>query len=157
MLGLLSLILNLHNPISIEWQLFALHMLLGCMMGIPVTCVTCLCVYGRLPKMEINIQTDVFVLINVIVEEFLWRHILLWNMDGAKEKSIVMCVLVGFALTFLFVFSHRDVRCARDFMEMYLFSLVLLAVASRLPGMNIGLHWVRNMMCKESEVNTDGG
>lgn len=108
------------------------------------------------PKIEFSYRFSPILLCDVLLEEYLWRHLFLLILLNMRV-SLIENLLISVIQLFLFIFSHSNIKKRKDFLEMYKYSCLLLLTAYLLPGMNVGLHLGRNVCCSNArEVCNEG-
>ncbi len=108
------------------------------------------------PKIELSYRFSPILLCDVLLEEYLWRHLFLFILSDMRV-SMIENMFLSIIQLLLFIFSHSDIKNKKDFIEMYIYSCLLLLTAYLLPGMNIGLHLGRNVCCSNArEVCNEG-
>lgn len=124
-----------------------LFFLLGYCMSPIIIIVIYTIVFLKIPHIKFSIHIRMEILLGVLIEELIWRHLLLFWVDTLK-LTFFQTLQICFVVMFLFVLSHSQINGYRNGIEMFCFSIVLVFMAYFFPGMNIGLHLGRDICIK---------
>lgn len=144
----------IHKPV--DFSFICLYAMVGFLLGGQLTKLTYLLVNRTCPRMIISFSISWDTLIDVVIEEMVWRFPLVIFSKSENEFNPVEMVVFYALVTVLFVMAHNNVRTVKEAMEMYLFSLILLGAAFWEPGLNVGLHLGRNVSCQKTIEEHDG-
>lgn len=143
-------VFNLISNISCTLSDYILRMVVGLAISPLLTIVTYLMVFAKMPDIKLTLNIPWELLLEAIWEELIWRDMFfLWLME--LPVNIVMNTVLSVIVIILFVLSHSNCHSMKDRLEMFLYSGVIMVVAYFYPGMNLGLHLGRNIVCNAAK------
>ena len=135
---------------------FFIFVVIGYILSPFVTIAVYWITFSKIPHIKFSLSITWETLLNVVIEETIWRHLLLLWVERLK-LNIYLSILMSFMVLILFIFSHSNINSVRNGIDMFLYSTILLLFAYLLPGANIGLHLGRNVSCENALEERDEG
>jgi len=140
----LPYIINVKD-ISIIFNFKLLYILIGIILSPFVTYLTYIIVFKQKLRMKLP-KPNISMIISSTLEEFVWRHIILsqliilTNRIMLIEFSIILSIIIS---SIFFTLGHKQ-KTIMNYIEMFLFTLVISVGYLLFEGINIGLHIGRN-------------
>lgn len=128
------------------FQFDVLFLIIGLLIAPLITIITCKIFFNKnlkllLPKMNVKI------IYKATLEEFLWRNLILSQMILllsliVDSKVAILAAVIISTITFVLAHSRKN---NLEYLEMFVFSLLITIAYLVYPGLNIGLHVGRNL------------